>query len=337
MKNLILIVFFSLLTLNIKAQTEVEWNPQPQLNSFNDTLIVKLNKDVIIYITGAKLAYINSKQQQIDTLLIYLKKDIESSIKENLIPENATELVYLYKTATKRRLKVESPEYSDREIDIEYEIFRMQNNIPPVRLRIIDLNNQLQYQIYTTSLSKLLVSISELQLDEYLQSAFENKKAVYNSTEVTVKKNSNNQVEAQYNTYKQHVVDAQPSAGVMLIGGEIGAGFGLNLMYKKVNKYHFATRKYGLGFFMTSLYQFNDGNMGFAQSYDFIYMRLLSEPKKSEIWSGFQIGMANFDYSEWLPKLSLTYSNSSGITWMWDSYFSFDTGLIIGFTAKFPL
>jgi hypothetical protein len=333
-----MLILAATMPLCVVAQTQVEWNPQPQTKLFNDTIVIKLNKENIIFITGAKLTAIYDKQAEIDTVLTYLRTDLAQSLNTSQLPEQTTEIVYLYKSLNQRRLKAELPEFTDRQIDIEYEIFRIQQNIPPVRIRVVDLKNELQYQIHTSNPYSLISALSQTSLGVYFAEAFANKKAVLNSTEITVSKNNSNQIEARYNTYKQHVVDAQPFAGPMLVGGELGACFGINLMYKKVNKYHFATRKYGLGITTSSMYQFNERSLYFVQSYDLIYMRLISPPKKDEVWSGFQIGLAHFNNdSELMPKISLSYSQGSGITWLWDNYLSFDKGFIIGFTAKFPL
>lgn len=321
------------------AQTEMTWNAQTNFAGFSDTLIVKLSNEHVIYFTGLRLKEIENRKPEIQDVLFNLRNDLQSAIQNNQIPEHTTEILYLYKAKGQRRIKAESPEYSERNIDVQYEIFRLNNNLPKIRIRVYDLTHNIPIYIYSKSIESLIAELNQIQFDDIFNAAFVNKKLVKNSTEITVEKKDST-IKLSNTAYKKYIVDAQPIAGPVLVGGHLGAGFGINLMYRKINKYGFASKKFGLGFNTTSLYRSGEGGLSFIQSYEFVYMKLISQPKTNEAWSGFQIGLAHANYSwqsEIMPKLSLSYTNNTGITWLWDNYFNFDSGFIIGFTVKFPL
>lgn len=316
--------------------------------SNSDTVILYFKTGEAIYIYGIPNQQMHIYADTISQILKYLATDFQAA---ETLPEDATRALYLYNGKAKRRLKVEDPEYTQRTFDTQDEVFRLQNQLARLKIQVISLPHNFELAVYVHSYSSFVTLIQSPLFERYI-SELENPK--YFSEKSNVSKSStsiklslvNDEMSVNANSHRRFVIQGNTNAGPMLIGGDLGAMFSVDLYYTQFNKHNQNRQRIGMNLTTGTFYSINqesrNGRLNMIQVYNLYYMRKYSE----KYWTGFQVGMAHILQQRapiFVPKISLLSEFNRSISWSWDIYLaSFSSsqqldGLFSGFTLRLPL
>jgi hypothetical protein len=212
----------------------------------NDTLIIKLSGSDKILLIGGDLKDMH-KYKQVDSIKTLFVNDITAAQNNNTLTTDATKVYYFITSNGKRRLKAENVDLSENSVDINYELKRLQLDLPKYEYHIFDLKNEFQIQIYLAD-PKLLKSVLE-NTNIYEAITFTNN---------TAKKDFKRTYKLELNTengYKignktQGKMDAimiNVKAGIGLLGNTLAPVTGFDILFDLSNKYSYGKYKLGIG------------------------------------------------------------------------------------------
>jgi hypothetical protein len=321
MKKLMLLACGLLIALTqakIDAQTIRE---NTELAPFSDTLFIKLKDGNKILITGAPFKKL-IKYAKADSLKMLFLSDYEKGIQEQTIPANTTSIHYFVHPTGKRRMKAETAEYSDSQVDVDYEIKRLDLDLPRYQYNIYDLARKYTIQIYVANPDQLKQVLSSVSINDALTEIARDKEQY--------SKNFKLEVISENNGFR--VSDKIKRGSDMLWAGfSLGAGlfgntpvpvanFGLTILLN--NKYDVGISRYGLSFSGCPLVEMTNGEVqtiNYVQIFAANYLWNLNKVNtKKESWFGFELGLVRSSIGSYNggfmtgiifePKGSITYS-----------------------------
>jgi hypothetical protein len=334
------------------SNTTIEVMDNPINNSHfhlskKDTILLRFETGEVIFILGIPNQLIATYADSIKQVLQYLGEDLR--VAENL-PQDATRGLYLYNGKSKRRIKIEDPEYSEKTFDVDEEIYRMKNQLARLRLQMISLPHQMELIVYAKDYSSISTLVESETFNAYMRelqnpSYFSAKSKIAKTSYFTQVSTINNELKVNHTSRIKYIFEGSTYAGPMLVGGDLGAMFGVNLYYTQMNKLNESRMRVGVNVTTATFYAINqeplNGKLSLMQTYDAFFMRKITESN----WGGFQFGIAHvFNQRSplFVPRLSLLNEFKQGISWSWDIYltnFTNDSeGLFFsGFTVRLPL
>lgn len=213
----------------------------------NDTLIIKLSGSDKILLIGGDLKDMH-KYKQVDSIKILFVNDITAAQNNNTLTTDATKVYYFVTANGKRRLKAENVDLSENSVDINYELKRLQLDLPKYEYHIFDLKNEFQIQIYLADPKQVKTVLENTNIYEAIT-----------YTNNTAKKDFKRTYKLELNTENGYKLGnkTQGRTDALMINGCLGVGFlgntiapvaGLDMMLFLTNKYSVGMYKLGMGY-----------------------------------------------------------------------------------------
>lgn len=259
-----------------------------------DTLTIKLKGNNQILIVGQTYAQLKSYEEKADEVKTSFAIDISKAYSTNALTKTETQVHYFYNNASQRRIKAEQAEYSDRGVDIEYEIKRIQLNLPKHRYTVHDIGNNQTWEIYVSNPDSLLNQLGEISLKEAIQKALSEPKILRKQTNTIVSTDSSSYGISGKKAERLNTFEAAPFMGASIIGNRISPALGLTYSFVKRNKYNIPIYKIGLTQTMLHLVdgsstEFRNANLLFSN--DLFYVRNYNfRSKDNYLGIGAQVG-----------------------------------------------
>lgn len=260
-------------------------------NSPADTLIVRLggNNQVRVICASFDDLY---KYSRADSLVSVFSTDIKKSFQDKDYTEWPQVMHYLVKGDGKRRLKIQSNEFTEEEFNLENEKYRLNENLPPFHYIIYDLSKSVEMHIYLESANKIDL-FQQISIDSAIHKLTQNKKTCNKAYKIEVLHENDSYQLGKYKGNKMYSINYSLDVNVFLIGSRsVPSGGGrFSLIFK--DKYakpllSIGTAIIGYGFFDLINGTFKvDAHAG----YDFIWSMNINKKQDAPIWFGFDAGI----------------------------------------------
>ena len=202
-----------------------------QNTSITDTIIIIPNENVKILLLGNSLVEI-AEYTASDSVITLLINDIDAASSSPDFPKNSLVMHYFIHANGKRRLKAESEDFVEPEINISKEIESLDLNLPPYLYTIHDLSTGIEMKIYIKD-PELLGTLKLVNMNEALAIVGNDKKLLRRHYRVDISKS--NDVWSVVNRVRFNVdqLEIEPSIGLGLLGNKWSpaAAYSLYLMF----------------------------------------------------------------------------------------------------------
>jgi hypothetical protein len=312
MKNQMLFALgacFSLTTTVVYAQKDHATKRKLVNAVLND---VEILKDTLIFIPDpqTKVLYIgdNLKQmtayKKLDSLKFLLISDLEEARKDASFPVDSKMTYYFVHPNGKRRLKAESADYMEQEVNIAKEKQSLDLDLPPYGYIIYDLSTNYQCQIFVKQ-PEQISTLKNINFNECLTVVAANRRLQYKNFRLDLEKTQQGwSIKDKYGVKRNSSVILLPTIGIGLIGSRWSPELGVELMYMHNNKHAVPNFKTGLAWSMYTFTDFKDGklsDLALISSTDFKFLWYVTPKRGSRSkWGGFQIGLLNDKTRDWL-------------------------------------
>ncbi len=273
---------------------------------------VQILKDTLVFIPDqqTKVLYIGNNLKQmtaykkLDSLKILLISDLEEARKNPAFPIDSKMTHYFVHPGGKRRLKSESTDYMEQEVNIAKEKKSLDLDLPPYGYIIYDLSNNYECQIFVKQ-PEQISALKNINFNECLATVAANRRLQYKNFRLDLEKTQQGwSIKDKYGLKRNSSIVLLPTVGVGLMGSRWSPQLGVELMYMHTNKHAVPDFKTGLAW---SIYTFTDlkdnklSDLTLINSTDFKFMwhvssKIGTRPK----WGGFQIGLVNDKTRDWL-------------------------------------
>lgn len=274
----------------IAAQTPCE---ETESTTYSDTLYIKMKDGNKILITGApfnKLIHFT----QADSLKMLFLSDYEKAIQEQTIPANATSIYYFVHPTGKRRMKAETAEYSDNQVDVNYEIRRLDLDLPRYQYYIYDLARKYIIQVYITNPDQLKEVLSSVSINDAVTEIAKNKNQYSNNFKLETTSETGSVKITNKTRRGTDVFGLTTSFGIGLFGSTPVPAVNIGLTLLLTNKYDVGVSRYGLSFSGFPLVEMTSGEIqriNGVQIFAGSYLWNFNGAHKKESWWGLEAGL----------------------------------------------
>ncbi|MFZ4799083.1 MAG: hypothetical protein ACOYMA_16395 [Bacteroidia bacterium] len=260
----------------------------------NDTLIIKLSGSDKILLIGGDLKDMH-KYKQVDSIKTLFVNDISAAQNNNTLTTDATKVYYFITSNGKRRLKAENVDLSENAVDINYELKRLQLDLPKYEYHIFDLKYEFQIQIYLADPKQLKTVLENINIYEAIT-----------YTNNTAKKDFKRTYKIELNTENGYKLGnkTQGRMDALMINGKIGIGIlgntiapiaGIEMMLELSNKYSIGKYKIGLmgqTFPLVNMVAGEINSVSWVKSYDLkLMVNMNDNDRNNPNYLGFQFGI----------------------------------------------
>jgi hypothetical protein len=269
-------------------------NPQTKTKSYGDTLIMNLQGSDKILFIGKYLRQM-VRYQKADSLKMLFLNDFEKAVSEGSITKEVQRIHYFVHGSGKRRLKAETPEYTDSKVDVDYEIKRLNFDIPKYHYVIHDLSSRFGYElhIYINDPEQIRNILTAVNLNEAIHSKEIDKETIRTCYKVEINiEDDNYKIRKKTGSWKRMILP-NGNFGISMLGNLVSPMLGANLEYIWLDKYAVGKNKIGLGFNVRPIVYMNSGKItgiSMVNSYDLILMHNNEKISHGESWTGLQVG-----------------------------------------------
>jgi hypothetical protein len=220
--------------------------PIGEYSEVGDTIVIHLKQNNKVLIVGNTLNKLKDFGPTADRLKTAFLNDIGKAFSERTISSSALEVHYFVQDENKRRIKAEAAEYSEKRVDVAFEILRLKLDLPKFNYTIYNLNTGLRILVFMNHPDSLLSQLGEVSLNEAIVEATKNKKLIQNYYKVEVATDSNYVREIKRAGAKSYLFQVVPTVGVTLFGNTLSPVLGSQIDLRFNNKYGIG--KYRVGF-----------------------------------------------------------------------------------------
>jgi hypothetical protein len=264
---------------------------QMQQKSYSDTLIINLQGSDKILFIGKKLEWM-VRYPNADSLKMLFLNDFEKAVSGNSITKEVQKVYYFVHGAGKRRLKAETPEYTDNKVDVDYEIKRLKFDIPKYQYVIYDLSYGYELHIYINDPEQIRNILTAVNLNDAIHFKEIDKKTIRTCYKVEINANDNNYRIIKKTSSWRHVFSASPNMGISILGNIVAPGFGMDFGIIWLDKYAVGKYKVEFGYNASSIVYMNSGKItgvSMVESYNLRTMINLNTTSQA-CWYGSQAG-----------------------------------------------
>jgi hypothetical protein len=306
MKKLMLLACGLLIALtHAKLSAQIFENETP---SYSDTLSIKLQDGARILITGAHFADLIDYKQA-DSLKMLFLSDYDRAVSDQSISANASLIHYFVHKKGTRRLKAEAADYIDNNIDITYEIVRLNLDLPKYQYHIHDLIRGYTIQIYVANPDQLKTVLSSVSITDAIHELGKDKDVYKKNYKVEF--TNENQGFKLTNKAKRGFDDLwiTPCFGAGILGDAVVPSFSAEFMIQLNNKYSIG--EYKFGFTLTALPTVITANgevqkVNYTNSYNLRFLQNLSDKtRRKETWFGLEVGLVRSDIGSYNGAIML--------------------------------
>jgi hypothetical protein len=300
MKKLLLLacgLIFASIVNNLWAQKEgiVYKNLNYNLSyALCDTLVIKLTGSDKILVIGGNLNNL-VKYTQADSVKNLFLADVEKSYANNSLSAEATKVYYFVTTAGKRRLKAENVEFSENDVNIGYELKRIDLDLPKYEFKIFDLKHGYQIQIYLANPKDLKSELEKTSINEAIKFAASNAKKEIKSCYKLEVITENGLKIGNKTQGKRNALMINNSFGISAFGNTLAPVIGINTFLEVTNKY--SIDKWRVGFSYNAIAIVNTVNgevkgVSAVSSFDLKGLINLNQFERSNpVYIGLQFGI----------------------------------------------
>ncbi len=271
----------------LTAQTEKE-NQQ-----IKDTIIFTPDAQTKVILTGDELKQM-VKYKKIDSLKLLFISDLEEARKQPAFPVNSKTTYYFVSANGKRRLKAESEDYTEQEINIATEKKSLDLNLPPYEYIIYDFSNNYECHIYLKD-PEQISALKNINFGESFTAIEKNKKLMMRNYRVDLAKEDNRWKVKDSASLKSMSIYVGPAFGMSLIGSKASPMINVNAIFEKNYKNGIPFYKFGIGYTANVFTEMTDkklSDLTLLSSYEIKYMlnyNLRTSNSKPK-WIGPEIG-----------------------------------------------
>jgi hypothetical protein len=299
MKKLLFIAFIVAMPifffpLHTTAQVTVT-GPIVDYYEVGDTIVVHLMQNNKVLIIGNTLNKLKDFGPTADRLKTAFLNDISKAFSERTISSSALEVHYFVQDENKRRIKAEAAEYSEKRVDVAFEILRLKLDLPKYNYTIYNLNTGMRILVFMNHPDSLISQLGEVSLNEAIVEATKSKKLIQNYYKVEVATDSNYVREIKRAGAKSYLFQFVPTVGVTLFGNTLSPVLGSQIDLRVNNKYGIG--KYRVGFLFESfpIIERTNGEItsinGMANLECRFLVNTLPYKRNNSYWLGVQAGL----------------------------------------------
>ena len=291
MKKQLLIALWACLALSIsKAQETKDEKSSSATTKYKDTLLITPSSDVKILILG-NFENDLSNLEDVDTLKQFLINDVLNARKQVGYPMDSKLTHYFVAESGKRRLKTESDDYQEPEINVAKEKRAIRLDLYSHEYIIYAMKNNYECHIYLKDANNL-ENLSRINLTEPLNAAKADRWIVRQNTRINLNLENEKWAVKDHKGSKQDMLELSPSFGMTLLGSRWSPTIAFNLSILLTNKYGHGYLKTGLSYDLNSFADWKDNeiwNISLLHSFSFNIMTNLSDTKQR--WFGLEAGI----------------------------------------------
>lgn len=266
------------------------------LSSYHDTIVINLQGNNKIIFIGNALKKMG-KYQKADSLKMLFLNDFEKAVSENSITKEVQTVHYFVHGSGKRRLKAETPDYSDDKVDVDYEIIRLNLDLPKYRYFIHDLSSGYELQVYINDPGQVKNILDSVNLNGAIHYSGICKKGYTGAALRSYKL----EINADHNNYKlvnvtkglNDQIQISGVLGIGILGNVLSPMLGANLDFAFADRYAIGKFKAGISISAFNIVSMNAGKItgvSLVRSYDLNLMYNLSSGTHKNYYVGLQGG-----------------------------------------------
>jgi hypothetical protein len=267
--------------------------PGEGLTSFYDTLIINLQGNDKILFIGNDLKKM-VRYQRADSLKMLFLNDFEKAISENSLTREVQRVHYFVHSSGKRRLKAETPEYSDNKVDADYEIKRLNLDLPKYQYVIHDLSSDYELQIYINDPEQTKNILDSINLDDVIHYKGINKLDIRNSYKIEINTDHNNyKIGGKAGSYLEQI-EITTSFGIGVFGNVIAPLIGGDIGFMNNDKYSIGKYQWVFGYTAFPVVNMNAGKItgvSLVSSYDLKFLINLFRKNHKIYYFGLEAGV----------------------------------------------
>ncbi len=339
MKTKLLIALWACYAMTAAGLTAGE---NETVSQYNDTIIIVPDSSVKIIFIGENMEGMSS-YLRIDTVKTMLINDVQKAQSRPDYPASAKTTHYFISADGKRRLKAESQDYLEQEVNIEKESRSLSLGLPPYGYFIHDLKYGYEIQIYLSDPEKLK-SLSTYDLGKAI--SLTGDKDVYkNNYRADLERRESEWILTNKNRLRSDMIEIVPSFGFGLIGNQWSPAVGIDMRLSLTNKYGVSAYRFGfsfLGYTFTHSNTMDFENLNFVYSYTGkIMFNLMSYEKsdRSAKWFGLTGGWMKSSEESQLKnrfKAGIIAEGFGPFSFAFDVIFLKDKNAVYGMTMLLP-
>ena len=281
-----LIIICSLFTLGIL-------NPiiSVAINLPTDTLIVRLGGNNQVRIISASFDNLY-KYSRADSLISVFATDIQKSFQDKDYADWPQVMHYLVKGDGKRRLKIQSNEFTDEEFNLENEKYRLYENLPVFHYIIYDLSKSVELHLYLDSASKINL-FKDVKIDSAIKILSQNKNTCDQSYKIEISQENGLYRIVKSKGNKMYSISYSPDVSAFLIANRWVPSVGGRLDLILKDKHAKPVLLIGVAIVGYGFYDLNNGvfNVATNAGYNFRMGFNLNKKQGNTTWFGFEAGI----------------------------------------------
>jgi hypothetical protein len=338
-------IFFVLTQSTVSAQKTNELNIDPLLEenrASHDTLVITLQGSDKILFLGNNLKKM-VKYEKADSLKMLFLNDFEKAVSEQTITKDVQRVHYFVHSSGKRRLKAENPEYTDSKVDVDYEIKRLNFDIPKYQYVIHDLSSGYELHIYINNPEQLKNTLTAINLNGVIHDKVISKYYIDRNYKLEISADQNNYKIVNATGGAQITIGLSPSFGVGLFGNVIAPLIGGDIKIAITDKYRIGRCRGGVGLTTFPIVSMDGGKItgvSMVSSYDLKLMININRKVHKTNYLGLQAGFMKSNESNFFNnayKIGAVFeSKSEGANYSFDLIRDTNGNYIYGITYKVP-
>ena len=283
-------IFFALTLKTAQASDE----DQSTNESIRDTIILTLDESTKVLLIGDDIKSM-VKYSRLDSLKTMLIEDVKKAQKQTGYPTTPKTTHYFVTADGKRRLKTESEDFLEPEVNVEKEKQALSLNLPPCVFIIHDLATNTDSYLYVKDPGQL-ARLQDENLSDGLNALAKDKELQRHYFRIDLEKESGQWKVKDKHNHRQDMLELSPTFGLGMIGSQWSPTIGANISLLFTNKYSHPTWKaqFGLSAFSFTPMNLTElSSVSLVQSYNFRIMgnMYMDEPRSSKTkWFGLEAG-----------------------------------------------
>ncbi|MGZ4118973.1 MAG: hypothetical protein ACXVPY_15900, partial [Bacteroidia bacterium] len=268
---------FALASATVSAQTSSK-------SAFNDTIIFMPDTQSKVILIGDQLSEMSS-YKKIDSIKTLFINDMEEARKQASFPVNSKTTHYFVSPSGKRRLKAESEDYPEQEIDVAKEKRSLDLDLPPYEYIIHDFSSNYECQIYLKD-PEQLKGLKDVNFSESLITIANNKKLFRKNFRLDLEKDGSAwKIKNKFGPPSSETIEMTGTFGASLIGGKLSPLASAALWFAHTNKHNIPVFKAGLCFssnIFTDLKDEKFSDLTALRTYEIKFLVDMSGAKKAK-------------------------------------------------------
>lgn len=334
-------LLIALFQTKLSAQTNTtatSGNSKPEY--LNDTLMVLLPEGNKMILTGKTIKTLMAYTQA-DSIKQLFVTDYEKAITANTLSADAPTIHYFVHPSGKRRLKAEVGEYADGKVDVDYEITRLDLDLPKFRYHIHDLQAEIEIHVYVQNPAQLTSILSNINLTEAIKASAKEKRSFRKIVKTEITPDNGRFKIADVKGHTLQSIEVNPMIGVTLIGNVMAPVLGVNASFGSRTKYGVSSYKIGYTLSAFPMVGMTGGEMSsvaFIKSHEIRFLKNLNTlSRNNPFWMGAQAGMltckdlAAYDKAF---KAGVSFNTGGSFTYSFDYIRDNNKRGVFGFTVK---